>query len=103
MSKQPEALLLANILEHQIPSIACLEVAATELRRLHEVNQALLEALKQLELVAHGDEVWLFMRASVKNQVGAWSIRLEGIYADDMKKRFEIINAAIAKAEGNEK
>lgn len=38
MSKQPEALLLANILEHQIPSIACLEVAATELRRLHEIS-----------------------------------------------------------------
>ena len=48
MSKQPEALLLANILEHQIPSIACLEVAATELRRLHEVNVELLEALNQM-------------------------------------------------------
>jgi hypothetical protein len=44
--KQPKALLLANILEHQIPSIACLEVSALELRRLHEVNAELLEALK---------------------------------------------------------
>ncbi len=48
MTKQPEALLLANILEHQIPSIGCLEIAAAELRRLHEVNQELLEALKEM-------------------------------------------------------
>ena len=48
MSKQPEALLLANILQYQIPSIACLEVAATELRRLHGVNIELLEALNDL-------------------------------------------------------
>jgi hypothetical protein len=48
MSKQPKALLLANILEHQIPSIACLEIAATELRRLHEVNQELMEELTEL-------------------------------------------------------
>ena len=47
-TKQPKALLLANILEHQIPSIACLEVSAKELRRLHDVNQELLEALKCL-------------------------------------------------------
>jgi len=47
-TKQPKALLLANILEHQIPSIACLEVSAAELRRLHEVNAELLEALKAL-------------------------------------------------------
>ncbi len=47
-TKQPKALLLANILEHQIPNIACLEVSAAELRRLHEVNAELLEALKDL-------------------------------------------------------
>jgi hypothetical protein len=43
-----EALRLADILEHKIPSIACLEVSAKELRRLHEVNQELIEALKCL-------------------------------------------------------
>lgn len=37
--KQPEALRLADILEFKIPSIECLEKAAAELRRLHEVNQ----------------------------------------------------------------
>lgn len=67
--------------------------------RLIAAAPELLEALKQLEIVAHDDAVWLTMRANVKNKVGAGSIRLEGVYADDMKKRFEIINAAIAKAE----
>ena len=43
--KQPEALRLADILQHKLPSIECLEIAAAELRRLHEVNQMLLEAL----------------------------------------------------------
>jgi len=44
--KQPEALKLAKILERQIPSIRCLEEAAAELRRLHEVNAELVEALR---------------------------------------------------------
>ena len=43
-----ELLELADILQHKIPSIYCLEVAAAELRRLHEVNQELVEALKNL-------------------------------------------------------
>jgi hypothetical protein len=47
-TKQPEALRLAEILQHRIPSIKCLELAATELRRLHEVNAELLEALKEI-------------------------------------------------------
>ena len=63
MTKQPEALLLANILEHQIPSIACLEVAASELRRLHEVNQELVEALKTsftwIQKSPHGDNCYV--------------------------------------------
>ena len=44
--KQPKALILAKILERQIPSIQCLEEAAAELRRLHEVNAELVEAVK---------------------------------------------------------
>jgi len=43
-TKQPEALRLADILEHKIPSIKCLEVSAAELRRLHEVNAELLKS-----------------------------------------------------------
>ena len=45
MNTQPEALRLADILQHRIPSIKCLEDAAAELRRLHELNQELVEAL----------------------------------------------------------
>lgn len=44
--KQPEALKLADILEFKIPSIECLEKAAAELRRLHEVNADLIDALQ---------------------------------------------------------
>ena len=49
-ANQPEALRLADAIDP--PQIACLPetraVAATELRRLHEVNAKLLEALKVL-------------------------------------------------------
>ena len=91
-NKNPAALRLAE----DIATTAVLEI-----RRLHEVNAELLEALKQLELIARDDDVWLIMRANIKNQVGAGSIRLTGVYADEMQMRFEIINAAIAKAEGS--
>jgi mevalonate kinase len=47
MTTQPEALRLANILE-KMPLGQCDEQAAAELRRLHEVNQELLEALKEI-------------------------------------------------------
>ena len=80
MTKQPKALLLANILEHQIPSIACLEVSAKELRRLHEVNTELLEALK--EIVDVNPRLW---DADVRDQFEPWA-----------KNR---ARAAIAKAE----
>lgn len=46
--KQPEALRLADILQHKIPSIECLERAAEELRRLHGTNQNLLEKNQNL-------------------------------------------------------
>lgn len=46
MSKQPEALRLADILQHKIPSIECLEVAAAELRRLHFELEAMTQCAK---------------------------------------------------------
>jgi hypothetical protein len=47
MNTQPEALRLADWLEHQVPMTPPLRAeAAAELRRLHEANQELLEALK---------------------------------------------------------
>ena len=63
MTKQPEALKLADILEFRIPSISCLEDAAIELRRLHEANAELLAAItktveKNLHL-ADGDNCTL--------------------------------------------
>lgn len=46
MSKQPEALKLADEMsKYRITDESVLQ-AATELRRLHEVNQELLEALE---------------------------------------------------------
>ena len=44
--KQPKALWLAELLDGDTP-MHC-EQAATELRRLHEVNAELVEALKQI-------------------------------------------------------
>ena len=48
MNTQPEALRLADLLEESYPLEPEAEQAAAELRRLHEVNQELLEALKDM-------------------------------------------------------
>lgn len=40
-TEQPDALRLADILQHKLPSIECLEVAAAELRRLYAENEEL--------------------------------------------------------------
>ena len=45
MSKQTEALRLADAIDY--PDVSFGIEAATELRRLHEVNQELLSALKE--------------------------------------------------------
>ncbi len=45
MTDQAEALLLADILQHQLPSIKCLKKAAAELRRLHAEVEGLREAV----------------------------------------------------------
>lgn len=46
MSKKPEAIKLANILQYKLPSIECLERSAAELRRLHAENIDLRAANK---------------------------------------------------------
>jgi hypothetical protein len=46
MNTQPEALRLADYLECNDASLEAQNAAAAELRRLHEANQELLEALK---------------------------------------------------------
>jgi hypothetical protein len=57
MNTQPDALRLADILEQRIPSVICLEVAAAELRRLHEENIALRQAIEQAEKEATLQEI----------------------------------------------
>jgi len=55
MSKQPEALRLASLLEDECGVDGYVhDEAAAELRRLHAANQELLEALKQCAVLIHG-------------------------------------------------
>ena len=90
MSDKPEALLLAGQLESGEPVTGS---AAAELRRLHAVNQELLEALRWYEAQAknmgkaaiHSDSKTIL---SIMHEV-----------AVDYGKR---ARAAIAKAEGRE-
>ena len=80
-NKQPEALLYADILENKIPSMECLEKAAAELRRLHEVNAELVEAL-QVAKKSWGN----FIPPANSNALKAW----------------DMVNTAIAKAIGEQ-
>ena len=81
MSKQPEALRLADALERGTYLLYLeRDNTATELRRLHEVNQELLEVLK-------------------------WAVNCL-YFSSDMPEAVANLNKAyqaIAKAEGNEK
>ena len=79
MSKQPEALRLADEMSKYCITDESVLQTATELRRLYEVNQELLEVLQNLCEAADNGHV-----ASYSNLWG-------------------VARAAIAKAEGNEK
>lgn len=63
MTTQPEALRLADALLNQVETNVewgqgQVDSAAAELRRLHEVNQELLEALKEVyDNLIHSDDV----------------------------------------------
>lgn len=75
--EQSEALRLAELLENSLKATFNTDEAAAELRRLHEVNQELLGALKKAK--------WM----------------LERDYIDDQKMCvIEKCEAAIAKAQG---
>ena len=65
MTTQPEALQLADILQHKLPSIECLEVAAAELRRLHESNTELLAALRLAADHAYWPDIAQQLRAAI--------------------------------------
>jgi hypothetical protein len=59
MNTQPEALRLADKLAYESVTVYDLYQAAEELRRLHEVNQELVEALENLVGVVwrvHGED-----------------------------------------------
>jgi hypothetical protein len=56
MSKQPEALMLADKMEVEVwLTVEALKRTAAELRRLHEVNAELLEALKEVNSACPSD------------------------------------------------
>ena len=56
MKKQPEALRLADaILTNKWPQVSPCWEASQELRRLHEVNQELLETLEKLARLGNGE------------------------------------------------
>lgn len=58
--KQPEALRLADLIDQSKAEISIADVweAAAELRRLHEVNVELLEALKRCAYYISGPTAW---------------------------------------------
>ena len=65
MTKQPEALRLAELLERG-PRRSGDAAIATELRRLHEVNQELLEALQRIKHHFDTDEyAWKIAEAAI--------------------------------------
>ena len=87
MTEQPEALRLADAIDLGKPrtAIDCINAAA-ELRRLHEVNQELLEALNDCAMVmAHDLHGLSLIQPELKKALAA------------------IARAAIAKAEGETK
>lgn len=64
-TKQPEALRLADELDCASRENAPVHTAADELRRLHEINAELLEALKEMVKDFEKDVVMIKARAAI--------------------------------------
>ena len=69
-TKQPEALRLADEIEWIAAGKAGKETAA-ELRRLHALNQELLEALKEIEKLPGMSSANLYARRAIAKAQGA--------------------------------
>ena len=70
MTTQPEALRLADALDTTADFQMRAREAAIELRRLHEVNQELLEALKDVMYWDNGKPEWDVARAAIAKAKG---------------------------------
>ena len=75
MNTQPKALRLADDLDqchagHVYEGPTIFSEAAAELRRLHEVNQELLEALKDVMYWDNGKPEWDVARAAIAKATG---------------------------------
>lgn len=68
MNTQPEALRLAHVLDNYGHKDT--DEAAAELRRLHEVNQELLEALKDVMYSGNGKPEWDVASAAIAKAKG---------------------------------
>jgi hypothetical protein len=100
MATQPEALRLADILQHRLPSIECLERAAAELRRLHEENEHLhqINQSHEMKLSVRGYEIRIADLEEVNTELlGVLKILLPG--AEAMGWDTDKARAAVTKAE----
>ena len=94
MSNKPEALRLAGQLESGRPVTGS---AAAELRRLHEVNQELLEALEELCACPQGVDEATVPKAGIETAPQQVVVNLSVALLKLRKAR-----AAIAKATGEQ-
>lgn len=101
MNTQPEALRLADELEcgqWYAQTNQWKEDAATELRRLHELNQELVEALNVAVIVAQ--EMYDHWDADRDMKVGKCLLALSG-KLPGYAKHIDALHAALAKARGS--
>ena len=100
MTQQPEALRLADaILTNKWPQVSPIWEASQELRRLHEVNAELLEALKwyvENDETSEGDEP---LEAGLRITKGETWNSINAYWIEGLNKA----RAAINKAEGEMK
>jgi hypothetical protein len=70
MKEQPEALRLADLVDHGSDSSHIEREVAAELRRLHALNGELLEALDKIAINTHDDTAERVARAAIARAEG---------------------------------